>query len=231
MRLVFILVLALVQLPLGLSAQPRVLNVIELFTSQGCSSCPPADRQLTEIEAKADHLLLLSWHVDYWDYMGWKDTYADPRHTKRQSKYSRVHGIDYVYTPQFIFNGHYISEGLDQSRVNKMVRKKVEALLEVRSVSDGLELRLQDAPKASYDILGVEYVPSSKVAVKRGENSGHALEYTNSVTDHRVVARWNAKGPVLLKGVRYSPGAASAVIIQDRASLRIIGGIDDVVWR
>ena len=86
------------------SAQDKPVVVVELFTSQGCSSCPPADALLDRLSSR-NNVLALSLHVDYWDYIGWKDKFASPAHTARQQAYARAAGRRSVYTPQMIING------------------------------------------------------------------------------------------------------------------------------
>src|SRR6476659_4167205 len=102
-------------------AQPRA--VIELFTSQGCSSCPPADRLLAEL-ARDQSLVALSWHIDYWDYLGWKDTFSQPAFTSRQKAYGVVRGDWEVYTPQVVVNGVSQVVGSDRSEIDAAVASR-----------------------------------------------------------------------------------------------------------
>src|SRR6516165_103101 len=104
-------------------AEPRA--VVELFTSQGCSSCPPADRLLGQL-ARDPALVALSLPIDYWDYIGWKDTLADPRHTARQRAYSKVRGDHEVYTPQVVVNGSLHALGSDREAVEAAIAKSRE---------------------------------------------------------------------------------------------------------
>src|ERR1700726_741917 len=99
-------------------ADPRA--VVELFTSQGCSSCPPADRLLGEL-AHDPAIVALSLSIDYWDYLGWKDTLADPRHTARQRGYARVRGDREVYTPQAVINGAVHALGSDKTAIDAAI--------------------------------------------------------------------------------------------------------------
>src|SRR5437763_17082228 len=102
------------------SADPRA--VVELFTSQGCSSCPPADRLLGEL-AHDPAIVALSLPIDYWDYLGWKDTLANPRHAARQKAYSKVRGDHEVYTPQVVVNGSIHALGSDKSAIEMAIAK------------------------------------------------------------------------------------------------------------
>src|SRR4051812_3338462 len=99
--------------------------VLELFTSQGCSSCPPADKLLGELAADPS-VVSLSLPIDYWDYLGWKDTLADPRHTARQRAYSGVRGDREVYTPQVVVNGSMHALGSSKGSIDKAIAKSRE---------------------------------------------------------------------------------------------------------
>src|SRR5438477_7336551 len=99
-------------------ADPRA--VVELFTSQGCSSCPPADKLVGELGSDPS-LVALSLPIDYWDYLGWKDTLADPRHTARQKAYSKLRGDREVYTPQAVVNGSLHALGSDRSAIERAI--------------------------------------------------------------------------------------------------------------
>src|SRR5205085_8680329 len=115
--------------------------VVELFTSQGCSSCPPADKLLGELAADPT-VVALSLPIDYWDYLGWKDTLADPRHTARQRAYSKVRGDHEVYTPQIVVNGSLHALGSDKDAVETAIAKSREnpatlALPVKLSIGDG----------------------------------------------------------------------------------------------
>src|SRR3954463_8101177 len=127
-------------------AEPR--GVIELFTSQGCSSCPPADKLVGEL-ALDPSLVSLSLPIDYWDYLGWKDTLADPRNTARQKAYSKVRGDREVYTPQVVVNGSLHALGSDQGAIEKAIAKSQNAgtmsLPLTLSIADGrLTIALPD---------------------------------------------------------------------------------------
>src|SRR3954464_14859031 len=104
-------------------AEPR--GVIELFTSQGCSSCPPADKLVGELAADPS-LVSISLPIDYWDYLGWKDTLADPRHAARQRAYSKLRGDREVYTPQVVVNGVLHALGSDRAAIEKAIAKSRE---------------------------------------------------------------------------------------------------------
>jgi hypothetical protein len=175
--------------PVESAEQPRA--VIELFTSQGCSSCPPADKLVGEL-SKDPSLIALSLAIDYWDYLGWKDTLALPGHSRRQRAYSRVRGDRNVYTPQAIVNGAVQALGSDKSDIEKAIAlsRGLPATLSIpvtMTVADGKLTVSAPAGKAGNERGEVWLCPVSRelpVAIGRGENEGHTITY------HNVVRRW-----------------------------------------
>jgi hypothetical protein len=175
--------------PWACAEQPRA--VIELFTSQGCSSCPPADRLLGEL-TKDPTLIPLSLPIDYWDYLGWKDTLALSGHANRQRAYSHVLGYSGIYTPQAIINGEAQALGSDHAAIEQAIAKSrtnaaTLSLPLTLTIANG-ELTVA-APGAKNDAAPAEVwlcplAKSVKVAIGRGENSGHTFTY------HNVVRRW-----------------------------------------
>jgi len=170
------------------SAEPRA--VIELFTSQGCSSCPPADRLLGEL-AHDPSLIAMSLPIDYWDYIGWKDTLAKPRHTTRQRFYARTRGDGDVFTPQVVINGVTHAVGNDKAAINKAIAesRREGAVLSIPvkvAVADGkLSVTIPAGPeKAAGEVWLCALGTAVPVAIGRGENSGHTVTY------HNVVRRW-----------------------------------------
>ena len=170
-------------------AEPRA--VIELFTSQGCSLCPTADKLLGELTGDPS-LVALSLPIDYWDYLGWKDTLADPRHTARQKAYSHMRGDRDVYTPQMVINGAAQALGSDKAAIEQAITQshaaaKVLTVPLAVSIANG-KLSVS-APNGKTEGLSGEIwlwglAKSVAVAVGRGENNGRTLIYTN------VVRRW-----------------------------------------
>ena len=131
-------ILAVVLIPFPALAQGP--TVVELFTSQGCSSCPPADAFLGDL-AKRQDVLALAFHVDYWDYIGWKDPYADPGHTSRQRDYSSKLGLRYVFTPQMVVQGASSATGSDRTSVLGLIgRDRGQDRLEVKLSRDAAGL-------------------------------------------------------------------------------------------
>jgi hypothetical protein len=190
---------ALMALPaVSALAQPRIL--VELFTSQGCSSCPAADKLLGEL-AKDPDVVVLSLSVDYWDYLGWKDTLALPGHAKRQHGYAGVRGDRAVYTPQVVVNGAAHVLGSDKDAIKKAVDDARngnggDAIRFDVSVKDGVIKVDLPAGKQDGEIAEIWLCPLSKsvpVKIGRGDNRGHTINYTNVVRGWRKVGEWNGE--------------------------------------
>jgi hypothetical protein len=167
-------------------AQTRA--TIELFTSQGCSSCPAADRLLGEL-ASDPSLLPISVPIDYWDYLGWKDTLAAPFHTARQKAYSKARGDREVYTPQIVVNGSIQVLGSDRAAIDHMIAKSrqdpaVLSLPVTVSVSGGRITITAPERVAPAEVWLLGLAKAVTVAIKRGENKGKTVTY------HNVVRRW-----------------------------------------
>lgn len=178
---------------------PKLTGVVELFTSQGCSSCPAADAALEEF-IKRDDILALSFHVDYWDYIGWKDTLASPKNTARQYEYAKTFKARSVYTPQAVINGRSHEVG---SR-GRAVRRKLAADTEkgrsltipVSMVKNGGRLTVNVGEGSPPQAAGVKLVivyfkTETPVDIKRGENAGKKINYRNSVVDTEVLGMWD----------------------------------------
>ena len=170
-------------------AGPR--GVVELFTSQGCSSCPPADKLAGEL-AHDPSLIVMSLPIDYWDYLGWKDTLALPGHANRQRAYSKVRGDREVYTPQVVVNGIVHTLGSDKSAIETAVAQTgkqdgtLSLPLSMSVTSDSIAVTVP-AGKGTPEQAEIWLCPITKditVTIGKGENTGHTITY------HNVVRRW-----------------------------------------
>ncbi|WP_316014003.1 DUF1223 domain-containing protein [Roseobacter sp. HKCCA0434] len=199
--------------------------VVELFTSQGCSSCPPADDFLAEL-AERDNVIALSLHVDYWDYLGWQDPFASPAMTARQRAYAARQGTRSVFTPQMIVQGQLSAVGHRRPEVNAAiaaVADRAGATVELMRVEDHLEVRIAPLrPDLSGTVHVVSYDEPHVQDIARGENGGRRLTYTNVVTGWMTLGRWNGQDmrttipmPVMGRGV--------AVLVQDGEAGPILG--------
>ena len=165
--------------------------VLELFTSQGCSSCPPADTVLTEYDQRAD-VVALAYHVDYWDYIGWRDTFGDAAYSDRQRKYAAAQGKDRIYTPQLMINGIEDVVGSRPKDVAGAVARATLAI-PVRIEPDDSMLAIDigkatDMPES--EVWLITYKSEAVVDVERGENRGRSLRYSQIVTDRQLLGMW-----------------------------------------
>lgn len=180
-------------------------TVIELFTSQGCSSCPPADELLAKL-ARQPNVVALSFSVDYWDYIGWKDTFASPAFTARQKAYASARRDGHVYTPQAIVNGLDHAVGSDAAAIDRAARATygrqgaMQALLDAKLVNGDLLCRIGPAPAGapSRATLWLYRVLSARdVKIGRGENRGRKVTYVNIVRSVQKFGEWDGKAAQL----------------------------------
>src|SRR5947209_2027225 len=176
------------------AAEP-VRGVVELFTSQGCSSCPPADRYLAEL-AKDPSLVVLSWPVDYWDYIGWKDTFASPAFTARQKAYAATRRDDQVYTPQAVIDGVTHAVGNDRDVVQDAIAANGKTLSCTLAMADrdgkiGIDVTPKANASGSATLWLLRVLRTANVAIGRGENKGRSVTYTNVVREAVSVGQWS----------------------------------------
>jgi len=206
----------------------KPLTVVELFTSQGCSSCPPADRLLGELATRPD-VLALSIHVDYWDYIGWKDPFARPSNSDRQRDYAAQFSLRYVYTPQMVVDGAFQGVGSNTGEVKGLITRaqghpRVTPRLERKGA--GLELSLPESRLSQpVEIVAVYFDRSHETKIKRGENSGRNLTYSNVLRKIVPLALWkgDAKRMAVAAPKGGDQGELCAVILQRKSDRRIIG--------
>jgi len=175
-------------------------NVVELFTSQGCSSCPPADALLKKYINRPD-VVALSFNVDYWDYLGWKDTLGKPAYSKRQRRYAIARGDGKVYTPQIVTNGMDHAVGSVRRQVDRAMSKSADRLsgyrvdMTLENDKSNFVIRIGKGPKpakpATVYIAAVS--PSVTVNIKRGENHGRKITYHNVVRSIIPVGMWSGE--------------------------------------
>jgi hypothetical protein len=200
------------------------LPVVEMFTSQGCSSCPPADKLMGTMAQRRD-LVALSYSVDIWDYLGWKDTLATPKFSYRQRSYATARGDGNVYTPQAIINGQSHVIGSDQTAIEAALKQGRRPIaddgIKLTALSDGgiIHIGAGEAvhPDAANGTLWLVTVrPKVEVPVKNGENHGQTLTYFNVVRDMTPVGMWTG-APLsvdLPAGDILRPDEVCAVLLQ-----------------
>lgn len=169
------------------------IAVVELFTSEGCSSCPPADRLLSKIAAENKNVFVLSYHVDYWDYLGWKDQFSQSIFTDRQRQYAQHFKLKSIYTPQVVINGEQEFVGSDEQRLkSSLSRYTVLASVDVNvvrknAISIDVMYKLNITEPLQLHVALIQ--PNAVTEIKRGENSGRTLHHANIVlhlTTHDV---------------------------------------------
>jgi hypothetical protein len=213
-------------LPAAVAAEPRA--VIELFTSQGCSSCPPADKLLGDL-AKDPTLIPLTLAIDYWDYLGWKDTLALTGHSNRQKAYSHVRGDRDVYTPQVIVNGAVQVLGSDRDAIEHAITQSrrnpttlsVPVTLTVANGRLTAAVHGVDGEATPAEVWLCPVMKSVEVSIGRGENSGHTFTYHNVVRRWVKLGAWNGKAQtwsVPVTDFKTSGVDAVAVLVQDGAA-------------
>jgi hypothetical protein len=202
-----------------LSAETRPV-VVELFTSQGCSSCPPADAFMHKLAAR-DDVIALALHVDYWDYIGWKDVFGSRANTERQHAYARTAGRRSVYTPQMIIAGQDDVVGNHPMDVADLVKVHAARAPEVdlKISRSGTTLAISATARRALGnpatVQLVRYLPKETVKVTRGENAGKTLSYSNIVSEWTVLGTWDGRSAYkVTTAVR---GAQPVVVIVQRA--------------
>lgn len=205
---------------LDLSAS-SVPVVVELFTSQSCSSCPPADKVLSEL-ADNPNVIALSCHVDYWDHLHWKDTLSQSFCTDRQRSYARAMNSRRVYTPQMVVNGRSEFVGSNRGQAGNVISKaqktpNVKMIEIAKSGDDSVEITLPQLVKGGdYTVWIMGYNAPHTQSIPSGENRGRTVLYKNSVTALDTLGRWSGEGRTerftLPKGTNT---AGLAVIAQD----------------
>jgi hypothetical protein len=209
------------------SAHTEPRAVVELFTSQGCSSCPPADKIIGDL-AKDPSVIALSMPIDYWDYLGWKDTLADSRFSARQKAYARMRGDRDVYTPQVVVNGAAQAIGSDLGKIESAIgdTKKSDAVMSVpvsmtisgKHVNVAVAASSQGTEAAHGEVWICSVSKAVPIAVGRGENRGRELTYYNVVRSWLKVGDWSgsaANWTVPLENISREGVDAAVVYVQD----------------
>ena len=192
--------------------------VIELFQSQGCSSCPPANANVNALAAARADVIALSYAVTYWDQLGWKDTFAQPAFTERQRAYRRSGQSDGVYTPQVVINGRKALVGADRGGLNRAVAAVGPLRGGPAIVRDAGGVTIGAGQGGSATVLIVTYDPRERaVPVKAGENTGRTLPHRNIVTNLREAGVWTGKPLHVAVAAPRDPALRTVVLVQKGA--------------
>ena len=208
-------------------AKPPV--VVELFTAQGCSSCGKVDAEMDKL-ADDPGLIVLTWSVDYWDYLGWKDTFAKPEFTDRQRAYDKRFGLRDVYTPQVIVDGHLQASGATAGQVEALIREARRAPPDPPDMAflgaDRVAVGSGPRPRGGGEVWLVRYDPrAQQVDVKDGDNRGQTVAERDVVREVERLGRWEGR-PVALKVLAPSEeGLTTLVIVQGVDGGPIIGAL------
>jgi hypothetical protein len=223
--------LALLGLLLSASvvAQPVV---VELFTSQGCSSCPPADVLLGEL-ARRPGVIALAYHVDYWDDLGWKDRFAIPEATQRQRGYARRLTKSGPFTPQVVVSGDTSLVGSNRAAMERAIAGDRDALAVVLSKAEGnLQIQFPEAWREPMDVYLVTYLAEATEKIERGENARRTLKHFNVVRSFRRLGTWNGKPQRMVAPLAGLPRDASAVaVILQRKNQGAVAGAATLTLR
>lgn len=220
------------------SSKSRSPVLVELFTSEGCSSCPPADRALAFLEkeqpfGEAD-IITLALHVDYWDYLGWRDEFSSPLFTRRQEIYAQKFNLDSTYTPQMVVDGEIQFVGSDQNEAAKAIQeaaKKTKIPVEAVRTDNNLKIKIADLPKHENATVFLAIAEDNLSAdVKRGENANRKLEHISVVRELSAIGAikeqdrtFEIETPARIKAGWKKENIKFVVFVQENTSRKIIG--------
>lgn len=197
------------------------LTVVELFQSQGCSDCPPANANVMALSDRPD-LLTLSFGVTYWDQLGWKDTFASPQYTARQWDYA--HGLHHttVYTPQVVVNGRADITGRDRGELESLIRREANATAPQVAIARN-QVNIDQGAAGHYDVWLVRFDPRiENVPIARGENSGLTLPHKNVVKQLVKLGSWNGSPASFAIPTAIQAGLKEAIFVQAGAGGAIV---------
>ena len=200
--------------------------VLELFTSEGCSSCPPAEAYVGEL-ARRPNVLALAFHVDYWDDLGWHDRFGLPESVQRQRVYAKALGLSSVYTPQAVIDGRADFVGSDVASIDKRLSEKRSGVAVGVAVHDGevqIDIGMQERAAPS-DVILIAYLRNAVSNIARGENSGRTLTEFNIVRAIRTLGRWDGRMQQYRAALKSLPSDATdvAVLVQPSGQGPITG--------
>lgn len=208
------------------AAEQAPLTVVELFQSQGCSDCPPANANVMALSGRPD-LLTLSFGVTYWDYLGWKDTFASPQYTARQWEYARALHHTEVYTPQVVVNGRADIVGRDKHALEALIGREANASAPAVRITSGT-VTVGPGQPGAHQVWLVRFDPSiENVPIARGENGGLTLPHKNVVKQLVKLGEWNGKEASYAIPAASQSGLREAVLVQSGPGGAIVAAARD----
>ena len=204
----------------ALAGEPAAKGVVELFTSQGCSSCPKADKAL-ETLIREGNVVALAYHVDYWNYLGWTDTMSSKENTNRQYAYARMFGRGTVYTPQAVINGREHVNGGDIDQIRSQLQNldtqgrglSVEVAAEI--VNDEIRIDIGNG-EGKANVVVAYFDGEQAVDIKDGENQGRRVAYWHPVTAVETIGMWEGRDMSLVLPASMLNVDGGAAVLQQR---------------
>lgn len=230
MRFVLLAFVALLMLsPTAAPARARPPVVVELFTAQGCSSCGTANATVSDLAERPD-VLALTFAVDYWDYLGWPDTFARPEFTDRQRAYARKLALREVYTPQVVVDGRVQASGVKSDAVEALVSAALKTPLYAPDMIFMGERRVAvgsgPSPRGGADVWLIRYDPrEQEVTPRRGDNRGQTLVQRNMVREVVRIGGWRGRPTIYRLPEASDDGLSTAVIVQTPKGGKILGAL------
>ncbi len=216
------------------TSQPKAIAVVELFTSEGCSSCPPAEATLAQIKAAyPQNVLVLEYHVDYWNHLGWKDAYSSHDYTLRQQQYARQFHLDGSYTPQAVVNGNSEMVGSDKQKItttiNHVLSAKAANKINIVAHPQGNNIEVDYTASLAGEVLNIVLVQKSTATnVKGGENGGRHLAHTNVVRQLRIIdtEKTTGKTTVTLPAGLTAKDCSIIAYTQQKSNWTVTGAVE-----
>lgn len=212
----------------GAAAAARQPVVVELYTAQGCSSCAAADRLVSQLSQRKG-VLALTLSVDYWDYLGWSDTFAKAEFTARQRAYMQKMGMREVYTPQLVIDGRWQASGANPAKAEALIKQAQRAghnAPEMLVRRGRVAIGSGRVPAGGAEVWLVRYDPDEQtVTVKRGENRGQTVTQKNVVRQLVQLGAWRGRSKLYALPPAPAGDLKSAVLIQSTRTARILGAL------
>ena len=225
MKIVFSSFLAMIAgfYPVSAISADKPPVVLELFTSQSCSSCPPADKILGEW-AEQPNVIALSCNVTYWNHLHWKDTLSREFCTQRQREYNAAFGRNDVYTPQLVVNGYKELVGSRGSQVTSAIKNAAPVKpIDIKKDADTLDITLPDLTRGNYNIVLFAHGDAHTPSIPSGENRGRSVNYTNPVQDYIALGKWDGKAQEISFNTNNLEKAAGyVVLVQEKSAVGTI---------